>query len=269
MIYFLSMLLLLGVLGPIVQQKRCSHEQDKIPSAVDTLWPFICGKCAKAECRVLTPKPLRTIPSLTFSDPVRIKSRELPAGSYALFAIPKQGVMTIVLNSVAKQWGAFKYDESKDVLRFDLQPEKAPFTEWMTFEMTPAPKNVARVEWQWERLRFSFDLEVDVEKIVWSRIDAVLAKDTAAWDDYLSAAHHAWEEKTRLEDAKRWVDRSIALKEHFWNDELKARLLANEGKYAEAIPLLEKAKELAKDKAPKEYVEGLDKQLVEWRAKNR
>jgi len=206
---------------------------------------------------------------LTFSDPVRIKSRELPAGSYALFAIPKQGVMTIVLNSVAKQWGAFKYDESKDVLRFDLQPEKAPFTEWMTFEMTPAPKNVARVEWQWERLRFSFDLEVDVEKIVWSRIDAVLAKDTAAWDDYLSAAHHAWEEKTRLEDAKRWVDRSIALKEHFWNDELKARLLANEGKYAEAIPLLEKAKELAKDKAPKEYVEGLDKQLVEWRAKNR
>src|SRR5689334_825471 len=27
--------------------------------------------------------------TLTFSDPVRIKSRELPAGSYALFAVPK------------------------------------------------------------------------------------------------------------------------------------------------------------------------------------
>lgn len=207
--------------------------------------------------------------TITFGDPVRIKGRDLPAGSYALFAIPKQGVMTIVFNTVAKQWGAFRYDESKDVLRFDLQPEKAPFTEWMTFEMTPAPKNVARVEWRWERLRFAFDVEVDVEKVVWSRIDAVLAKDTAAWDDYLSAAAHAWDTKTRLEDARKWVDRSIALKEHFWNDELKAKLLAADGKYAEAIPFAEKAKELAKDKAPKEYVENLDKQIAEWRAKAR
>jgi hypothetical protein len=206
---------------------------------------------------------------ITFSDPVKIKTRELPAGSYALFAIPKQGVMTIVFNTVAKQWGAFRYDESKDVLRFDLQPEKSPFTEWMTFEMTPAPKSTARVAWRWERLQFAFDVEVDAEKVVWSRIDAVLAKDTAAWDDYLSAAQHAWLTKTRLEDAKKWVDRSIALKEHFWNDELKAKLLANDGKYAEAIPYEEKAKELAKDKAPKEYVEGLDKQIAEWKTKAR
>jgi hypothetical protein len=207
--------------------------------------------------------------TISFTDPVKIKGRVLPAGTYALFAIPKPAVFTVVFNTVAKQWGAFRYDESKDVLRFDLQPEKASSTEWMTFDMVPAAKGVVRVDWRWERLRFSFDVEVDVDKVVWSRIDAVLAKDAPAWDDYLSAAQHAWTEKTRLDDAMTWVDKSIALKEHFWNDELKARLLASQGKYAEAIPLAEKAKELAKEKAPKEYFDGLDKALAEWRAKAR
>ena len=207
--------------------------------------------------------------TITFADPVTVKGRELAAGSYALFVVPKPGVFTLVFNSQAKQWGAFNHDESKDVLRFDIQPDAAKFTEWMTFEIVPQPKGVARVEWRWERLHFSFDVEVPVEKIVWSRIDAGLASGTPSWEDYLSAAQYAWQSKTRLADAMTWADKSIALRESFWNVELKARLLANEGKVAEAIAQMEKAKELAAGKAPKEYVDGLDKTLAEWRAKKR
>src|SRR5512144_2579736 len=75
--------------------------------------------------------------TITFADPVKIKGRALPAGSYALFAIPKPGVFTLVFNTDARQWGATAYDASKDVLRFDVQPETGRSTEWMTFEMVP------------------------------------------------------------------------------------------------------------------------------------
>jgi hypothetical protein len=139
--------------------------------------------------------------TITFADPVTIKGRELAAGSYALFVVPKAGVFTLVFNSQAKQWGAFSYDESKDVLRFDIQPDSSKFAEWMTFEITPQPKGIARVDWRWERLHFSFDVEVPVEKIVWGRIDAGLASGTPTWEDYLSAARYAWQEKSRLPDA--------------------------------------------------------------------
>jgi len=207
--------------------------------------------------------------TITFTDPVKIKGRELAAGSYALFVLPKPGVFTVVFNSNAKQWGAFRYEESKDVLRFDLQPEASKFNEWMTFELVPAGKGLLRVEWRWEKLRFSFDVEVDVDALAWKRIDAALAKDAPSADDYLAAAKYARDEKQRLGDAMVWVDKSIAREESFWNDELKARLLADQGKYAEAIPLVEKAKALAAGKAPQPYVDGLDKTLAEWRAKVR
>ncbi|MEZ4826536.1 MAG: DUF2911 domain-containing protein [Bacteroidia bacterium] len=48
---------------------------------------------------------------------VTINGQALPAGRYGLFTIPTEGDWTVVFNSVADQWGAYEYDESKDVLR--------------------------------------------------------------------------------------------------------------------------------------------------------
>lgn len=49
---------------------------------------------------------------------VKVQGEELPAGKYGLFTIPTAaGEWTIIFNSVSEQWGAYEYDESKDVLR--------------------------------------------------------------------------------------------------------------------------------------------------------
>jgi hypothetical protein len=44
----------------------------------------------------------------------------LKAGTYSMFAIPSEGEWTIIVNSDLDYWGAFKYDESKDVIRFSV-----------------------------------------------------------------------------------------------------------------------------------------------------
>jgi hypothetical protein len=45
----------------------------------------------------------------------------LEPGSYGLFAIPNPDHWTMIVNKVADQWGAFTYDQTQDVGRFDLK----------------------------------------------------------------------------------------------------------------------------------------------------
>ena len=54
---------------------------------------------------------------------IQIEGQSLPAGKYGFFLIPREeGSWTAIFNSVAEQWGAYEYDETKDVLRVDITP---------------------------------------------------------------------------------------------------------------------------------------------------
>lgn len=56
---------------------------------------------------------------------IKIEGKLLPAGKYAFFLIPKEkGKWITIFNKVPKQWGAFKYDQSKDQLRLEIAPER-------------------------------------------------------------------------------------------------------------------------------------------------
>lgn len=54
-----------------------------------------------------------------------IEGTKLPAGKYSFFVIPNEKESTIIFNTEAKQWGAYKYDEKKDQLRVKVKPKTA------------------------------------------------------------------------------------------------------------------------------------------------
>ena len=60
--------------------------------------------------------------TLEVSEACKLAGHDLPAGSYALFAIPAKDSWTIVVDSQAKQWGAYFRDPKKDVFSFDVTP---------------------------------------------------------------------------------------------------------------------------------------------------
>lgn len=204
--------------------------------------------------------------TIEFSDPVKVAGREVPAGTYGFFAIPGKEKWTLILNKRSRQWGAFAYKTEEDVLRFAVTPETAPATEWMTFSLSPAGRNELRVEFAWEKVRLSFPVEVDVDRIVWARYDAALADPKADWDAYLTAANYALNQGQRLEDAMTWIDTSISKQASFWNYETKAKLLHRQGKTKEALPHLEKALALSRGKTPQGYQDALEKLKREWEA---
>ncbi|MFI5159272.1 MAG: DUF2911 domain-containing protein, partial [Sphingobacteriales bacterium] len=61
--------------------------------------------------------------------------KTLPAGTYGFFAIPGHGSWTIIFNSVDKQWGAFKYDASKDVLRVTVNTKTVKMHERLVYKI--------------------------------------------------------------------------------------------------------------------------------------
>lgn len=62
---------------------------------------------------------------LTTTQPILFGDQELPAGTYALFAIPREDTWTIIVNEYLGQWGAFSYSEDGDVLRVDVPAQQA------------------------------------------------------------------------------------------------------------------------------------------------
>jgi hypothetical protein len=81
-----------------------------------------------------------------------INGQKLPAGKYGLFTIPGEKEWTIIFNSVWDQWGAFKYDASKDVLRLKANAVKSEaFNERMKFEITDHVVTLL-----WEDIKVSF-----------------------------------------------------------------------------------------------------------------
>ena len=202
--------------------------------------------------------------TITFADSVKVEGHDVPAGTYALFAIPGADKWTLILNKQAKQWGAFFYKPEEDLLRFDVQPQAGPFTEWMVFQIIPAGNGTATVEMAWETLRVPFRIETDADAMAWKSIDETLAGKPEP-GDYLAAAQWALQKEQRLDEAMTWVDRSIAGQEGFWNHEIKAKLLQKAGKSEEALVHLNKAIALAQGKAPKEYITGLETLKEEWK----
>lgn len=69
---------------------------------------------------------------IKFYKDVTLGDKQITAGTYSLYTIPDKTEWTIILNSKLDTWGAYEYDESKDVVRFKV-PAGSPEAEVEAF----------------------------------------------------------------------------------------------------------------------------------------
>ena len=90
--------------------------------------------------------------TINFSKDIIVGGNLIEAGKYALFTIPSKGEWVVIFNSVHEQWGAYKYDEAKDVLRIKVTPTTASeMTEKMTIEIVDGDRS-GMINIKWEKL---------------------------------------------------------------------------------------------------------------------
>ena len=204
------------------------------------------------------------------TDDVFLNGQPLKAGKYSLHTIPGRDEWTIIINSDAGQWGSFSYDEKKDVLRIKAKPEMvADNQEWLSYSMEPVNETSAQVNLRWEKLRVPFTVEVrDVDALTLVKTRAaVAAAKPDDWRTPLQASNYFLQNANKADDAEAitWLEQSLKVKETWNNLFAKARLLASQGKTAEAIATGEKALQMAKE--AKADTAGLERMLTDWKAK--
>jgi hypothetical protein len=99
---------------------------------------------------------------LTVNTRVKIANTlELAPGSYALFAIPQADKWTLIVNKVADQWGAFKYDQSQDVGRVEVPvtPTSSPVEEF-TIALAKQSGNTVSLTLAWGKESLSTTIEL-------------------------------------------------------------------------------------------------------------
>ncbi len=200
---------------------------------------------------------------LTFTKDVTIGNIAVPAGSYALFAIPTANEWTLILNKDFNQNGAFNYKREMDVVRVQAQPKPIAHRERLAYLVSDFTDDSASVDLEWEKLRVSMPVKLATQPQALANIKAM---SDGAWGPYNSAARYMLESAKDYDAGFQLVDKSIAAREHWFNIWTKAQLLAAKGKYKEALTYAQKAKQLG-DKAPQAFfmADDVNKALKEWK----
>lgn len=206
------------------------------------------------------------------STDVKINGQPLPAGKYSLHTIPGKTEWTIIFNSDAGQWGSFKYDAAKDVLRVTTKPVAVKdHQELLSFSFEDVNDRSARVNLRWEKLSVPFTVEADTVTIAMAKAQPVLA--AAKPDDWrvrYLVGQYATDNGLRdegmrlLNEALTLVDQAIAAKETFGVLAGRANILLQMGRLDEGFAAADKA--IAFGKANKADTAFLEKRVADLKA---
>ena len=202
---------------------------------------------------------------INFSDDVIIEGNKLPAGEYALYAIPSRTEWTIIFHKNTKLWGLGEpgdYKEENDALRIKVKPSMLPYNvESFTISTSDITANSCKVNIEWERTKVSFNVTTEIDAKIMASIEKTFNPKVDA-SSYYSAASYYYENNKDLNKALEWVNQAISMRsDAFWMVHLKAKILKSMNKTTEAIEAANLSKELASKAGNPDYV-ALNEKLI-------
>jgi hypothetical protein len=186
--------------------------------------------------------------TITFTDDVKVEGQELAAGTYGLFTIPDQEEWTVIFNSVAEQWGSFNYNRDLDSLRIKVKPRKAPHQETFQIDIPEIGSDTLVIRLRWEEVEVPFTVQAEVAKIAIGKAREFVASATPADSRMVwNWANYFYHNEYNTLEALTWASKLAEQAPIYWTHALHARLLAQNGRPAEALEEAEKALERAKE----------------------
>ncbi|HEX5002909.1 MAG TPA: DUF2911 domain-containing protein [Bacteroidia bacterium] len=199
--------------------------------------------------------------AITFSRDVTIAGNKVPKGKYSVFTIPGATEFTVILNKdVTATTDSYKMEE--DQLRFKVKVAAAPFRERLAFMFSNFDDTKTTIDFEWEKIRVSFDVMVDTDAQTRESITNTL---DGTWRTYNSAARYFLDHNTDLETAMKLTDQSLDLKEDWFNCWTKAQLYSAMNNNAEAYKWALKAKELGDKSSSFFFKSQVEKGIADWK----
>ncbi len=245
----------IGLTDVTVEYSRPSMKGRKIFSA-DGLVPY--GKLWRTGANQAT--------KITFSDDVTVGGLKLSAGSYAITTLPTGASWMVNFYSHdATSWSS--YSEKKPAASVKASPRSindAVETFRISFENITDTSGDLTIAW--ENTVVPVKIGVDVDERVMKNIEQVLAGPTPG--DYYNAATYYHTSGKDLMKALELVQKATKVdKPKFWQVRREALILADMGKFAEAIKAADKSMQLATVAGNDDYVKMNKESIAAWAMK--
>ena len=189
--------------------------------------------------------------TITFSHDVKVEGKDLKAGTYALFLKLEKDKPWVWIFSNHIGWGSYQYDPKNDALQVSVNPQVAPYTEYLTYGFDERRPDSAVAYLQWDNKRIPFKIEVPNINDLYV---AQMRKDLESWagfnyQNWANAAVFCAINKINLEEALVWAEKAIREpfrnaargREDFSTLQAKALVLQALNRDAEADATMDKA----------------------------
>jgi Protein of unknown function (DUF2911) len=191
-------------------------------------------------------------PKITFSKEVTFAEKLIPAGTYSLLLVPSQGDWTIILNkNVNLGVTDRQYKPDQDIARARVSPREVPFRERLMFSFSDFNDDKVWLDLEWEKAQVSIPIAVHTKQQLLAEIEAL----DKVGRGYADAARYMLEIKKDYATGLKYIDRSLALGENWYNVWIKASLLAASGRHREAQDLADRAFEMGQQSGDVSAVE--------------
>lgn len=147
--------------------------------------------------------------TISFSHPVKIEGKDLPAGIYGFFISLGEEESTLIFSKISNSWGSFYYDPAEDALRVNVRNKPLDKSvEWLKYEFVDQEDDGVTIAMSWEKRMIPFKVQADRKALQVAAFRSDL-RTTRPYYDFIQAASWCVQNNVELEQALAWMDRAI------------------------------------------------------------
>jgi hypothetical protein len=206
---------------------------------------------------------------VTFGDDVKIGGTTVAKGTYAMYVTPTMKDWSVIFYKNTSFWGVpgKEFNEADVAARVTVPVVNlVENVESFTINIDNLRNSSFDIVIEWEKTRAVVPVSMDTDSKVMADIKAQMEGPSAS--TYYQSARYYYEEKKDMNMALAWVQMALDKGgEKFWIVRQKALILAELGRYKDAIATAERSSELAKAEGNGDYPRMNDKSIAEWKSK--
>lgn len=218
---------------------------------------------------------------IRFQDPVFVNDTRLESGNYTLLTVPNKNTWSLYVVPYMDAYGVSDtFDLSNALASINVEAmQTSNSLETMSLSFTDISPNSANITLAWENTIVKLPFEIPTQEILTDRVSRI---ESTFSDDLSSAAWTYYDKEKDLPNALECLEKAIKLdlgnlsfdkwleninkKERNapWNYMMHGQILADLGRYDDAINSAEKSLEIAKVVNSSYYQELLSEKINEW-----